>query len=153
MKILTRVSLALIAIPLAATLWTSPDMILFVQPERAEIAAGTLRSMFSYEGFVHEAGFARFTLAIIGLLILFIPYRKGERWALAALVILIFGYQFPVFFFGSIPNLGTWPIFRNWPEPHASGLAMVGFYSYFFMALSLVGLALAMPRFLRGKRT
>jgi hypothetical protein len=153
MKILTRVSLVLIAIPLVITLWTSLDMILFVQPERAQIEAGTLRYMFSYENFVHEAGFARLALAIIGLLILFIPYRKGERWALAALAVLIFVYQFPVFFLGSIPTLGTWPIFRRWPQPRASGLAMVRSLTYFPLGLSLAGLAIAMPRFLRRRDT
>jgi len=153
MNILTRVSLALIAIPLVVTLWTSPDMIFFVQPERAEIAAGTLRYMFSYENFVHEAGFSRIALSSMGLLILFIPYRKGERWALAALAILIFLYQIPVFFLGSIPTLGTWPIFRNWPQLRASNPATAGILVYFFTGLSLIGLALGMPRFLRGRRT
>ncbi|MGA9938242.1 MAG: hypothetical protein WBP92_08360 [Candidatus Acidiferrales bacterium] len=78
MKILTRMSLAMIAIPLVAMLWSARWMILFVQPERAEIAAGRLRFMFSYENYVHEAGFARLVLSIVGLLILFIPYRKGR---------------------------------------------------------------------------
>jgi hypothetical protein len=151
MKTLSRVSLALIAVPLLAVLYTSFDMILFVQPERKAIAAGTLQYMFSYENYVHEGGFARLTLAMIGLLILFFPYRGGERWAFAALFILLFAYEIPVFFFGSIPTLGMWPIFRNWPNPRASSLAMMSFYSYFFTALWLVGLALAVPRLLREK--
>ena len=37
MKILTRMSLAMIAIPLVAMLWSARWMILFVQPERAEM--------------------------------------------------------------------------------------------------------------------
>jgi hypothetical protein len=151
MKILSRVSMVFIAVPLVAVLYTSFDMILFVQPERKEMAAGTLRYMFSYENYVHEGGFARLILAIIGLLILFLPYRRGERWAFAALLILLFAYEIPVFFFGSIPNLGTWPIFRNWPEPRASSLAMMAFYNYFFTALWLVGLAVAAPLLLRKK--
>ena len=54
--------------------------------------------MFSYENYVHEAGFARLVLSIVGLLILFIPYRKGERWAIVALGIIIFAYVIPVLF-------------------------------------------------------
>src|SRR5271166_952739 len=124
MNTLRRISLVLIAVPLVATLWTSFWLIPFVQPERADIAAGRLHSMFSYENYVHESGFARLTLAVIGLLILFVPYRKGERWALAAVCILIFAYQIPVFFFGAVPNLGTWPIFRNLPELRSTGVGL-----------------------------
>ena len=153
MKNLHRISLILIAIPLAATLWSSHWMIPFVQPERAEIRAGTLHYMFSYENFVHEDGFARLTLSIIGLLIVLIPYRRGERWALAALVTLLFCYQLPVFLFGSIPNLGTWPIFRKLPEPRSPSLAMMMVYVYLMPALTFAGLALALPRFLRGQKS
>jgi hypothetical protein len=153
MSILTRFSMLLIAISLVALLWTSPGMILFMQPERGQIATGALRSMFSYENFVHEAGFGRLTLAVIGLMILFIPFRKGERWAMAALVILLFAYWLPVFIFGSIPNLGAWPIFQNLPHHQSSSLAMVRWYTLFFTALLLVGLALTAPRFVRRRGT
>ncbi len=152
MNILQRVSMGLIAISLLALLGSSPEMILFAQPERGQIAAGTLRSTFSYENFVHEAGFARFTLGAIGLLILFVPYRKGERWALAALVILLLAYWLPVFIFGSIPNLGTWHAFRNWPQSRSSGVARMQWYNFSFTALLFLGLVLAAPRFLRRKR-
>jgi hypothetical protein len=151
MNIVQRVAMGLIAISLVALLWSSPDMILFAQPERGQIAAGTLRSTFSYENFVHEAGFARFTLAAIGLLILFIPYRRGERWALAALVILLLAYWLPVFIFGSLPNLGTWHAFRNWPPSRNSGVAMTQWYNFSFTALLLLGLVLTAPRFVRRK--
>jgi len=152
MKTLHRVSLVLIALPLVAILWSSPRMMLFVQPERKEIAAGRLGGMFSYENFVHEVGFARLVLAVIGLLILFIPYRKGERWAFAALAVLIVCYELPVFFFFSIPNLGTWPIFRNLPEERVSSLASLNFQRYFFTILAFAGLAIAVPQFITGRR-
>jgi hypothetical protein len=154
MKTLTRLSTVMIAIPLAMMLWSSHWMIPFVQPERRQIAAGTLHYMFSYENYVHEAGLARLVLSLIGLLILFIPYRKGERWALAALCVLIFGYQIPVFVFGAIPNLGTWPIFRDWPgwlAPRHQSLEMVALFAYLLAGLSVLGLLLALPRFLKRK--
>ncbi|MFY9690351.1 MAG: hypothetical protein WAJ86_10475 [Candidatus Acidiferrales bacterium] len=149
MKILTRMSLAMIAIPLVAMLWSARWMILFVQPERAEIAAGRLRFMFSYENYVHEAGFARLVLSIVGLLILFIPYRKGERWAIVALGIIIFAYEIPVFVFGAIPNLGTWPVFQNWHTERTQSLAVVLLFDYSLALLSVAGLVCALPRFLK----
>ena len=92
-------------------------MIPFVQPERAQIAAGELHYMFSYENWVQEAGFARLAISVVGLLILFIPFRRGERWAFIALLFLAAAYDVPVFLFGGVPNLGTWPVFRNWHLP------------------------------------
>jgi hypothetical protein len=109
--------------------------------------------MFSYENWVHEAGFARLVLSIIGLLILFVPFRKGEPWALAAICVLIFAYEIPVFVFGAIPNLGTWPIFRSWPHPGTDTLATYNRSRLLVAALSLVGVALAVPGFLRSRKT
>ncbi len=142
MKTLHRISLGLIAIPLLVILWSSLSMITFVQPMH------TYSSGFVYANFVHEAGFARIVLAIIGLLILFIPYRKGERWALAALEIMMVCYVLPVDFFFS-PGLGSWPILRNLPEPRMSGLSAINFERYFFNALLLGGLVIAVPQFLK----
>jgi hypothetical protein len=153
MKTLTRFSMVMIAIPLIATLWSARWMITFVQPERAQIAAGTLHFMFSYENFVHEAGLARLVLSIIGLLIVFIPFRKSEPWAFAALCTLIFVYEIPVFVFGAIPNLGTWPIFQNWSGPRAVSLGMYNFSRLLYAVLPLVGIALAVPGFLKSKRS
>jgi hypothetical protein len=140
MKIAHRISLLLIAIPLVATLWSSLSMILYVVPEHARIHD---------EGLLHEIGFARLTLAAIGLLILFIPYRKGERWALEALAIMTICYEVPAVFFLSTTHLGSWPIFRNLPQPQLSGLATVNFERYFFTILAFAGLALAVPQFVR----
>lgn len=54
MKSLTRISIVLIAISLALPLWSAFYLIPFVQPERAQIQAGELHYMFSYENWVHE---------------------------------------------------------------------------------------------------
>jgi len=53
-KSLTRISIVLIAISLALPLWSAFYLIPFVQPERAQIQAGELHYMFSYENWVHE---------------------------------------------------------------------------------------------------
>jgi hypothetical protein len=101
----------------SSSLWSTLYVIPFVQPERAQIAAGELHYMFSYENWVHEAGFARLAISVVGLLILFNPFRRGERWAFIALLFLAAAYDVPVFLFGGVPNLGTWPVFRNWHLP------------------------------------
>lgn len=151
MKTLTRLSIVLIAISLTLPLWSALYLIPFVQPERAQVAAGDLHYMFSYENFVHETGFGRLALSVIALLIVFIPYRKGERWAFAALVILASAYYVPVFVFGGIPNLGTWPVFRNLPQPRVANLAWESWSIFFLTASLILGLAMSAPVFLRRK--
>jgi len=145
MKTLHRISLVLIAVPLVAALWPSLLMILYVQSERG-------RRVYYDESWMHEIGFARLTLAVVGLLILFIPYRKGERWAFAALAVLMICYELPAVFFLSMTKLGSWPIFRNLPGPQVYGLAELNFYRYFYTILAFAGLALALPRFLRPNK-
>ena len=146
MKALHRISLVLIAIPLLAILWSSIWMMGFVQFERLEMADHP-QMLFKFENFVHEAGFARLTLAVIGLLILFVPYRRGEAWAFAALVVLTVCYVLPVFFLDA-PNLGLWHIFRVRPNFGTTSLAPMNFYRYVLTILALAGLGLALPQFL-----
>jgi hypothetical protein len=153
MKTLNRISMAMIGIPLLVMLWSARWYIFFEPPTRAQIEAGTSHYVVVSDAMdVHEAGFARIALAIIGLLILFIPYRKGERWAFAALAVLIICYGLPVFFFWSIPNLGTWQIFRSLPEPPVLGLATVYSYTHLFTILAFAGLAIAVPYFITSRR-
>jgi hypothetical protein len=152
-KFLARLSIVLIAVSLAAPLWSSLYLIPFVQPERAQIAAGELHYMFSYENWVHEAGFGRLSISIMGLLVLLIPYRRGERWAFAALVIVVVTYYVPVFLFGAIPNLGTWPVFRDWHIPHPTvvNFAPQIWSAFFLTAFLILGLAMSAPFFVRKK--
>ena len=153
MKFLSRLSIVLIAISLALPLWSALYMIPFVQPERAQIAAGKIHYMFSYENFVHEAGFGRLAISIVALLILLIPFRRRERWAFATFVILAIVYYVPVFLFGAIPNLGTWPAFRNWhlPQLRVANLVLVYWSSIVFVAFLILGLAMSTPAFFRRK--
>ncbi len=146
-----RVSLFLIAIPLAVMLWSSLSMIAFVEQEGFYSADGI--RVYGFETFMHEAGFARLTLAVIGLLILFIPYRKGEAWAFAAFAVLMICYVLPVGFFLSMTHLGRWPILREFsPGPRSIGLAGVNFVRHFFPALAFAGLAIAVPHFVTSRR-
>jgi len=151
MKVAHWLSLILIAIPLVAALCSSIPMIAYVGPEPLYSATGI--RVFGIETFFHEAGFARLTLAVIGLLILFIPYRKGEAWAFAALAVLMICYVLPVGFFLSLTHLDRWPIFREFSGgPRLLGLAGVNFVRHFFPALAFAGLAIAVPYFIAGRR-
>ena len=149
MKILSRISTTLLAISFAAPLWNTIYMISFAQPERT--ATGGPHYMVSYEGFVHEAGFARLTLSIVALLILFIPYQRGERWAFAALVILAGAYYLPVFLFGAIPNLGTWQVFRTIPQVTSGNPSWQRWSVWLFTAFLAVGLSFSAPLFFRRR--
>ena len=152
MKTLHRISLGLIAIPLVAALWSSLPMIALVEEFGPLYSANGTR-WAGLETFWHEAGFARLTLAVIGLLILFIPYRKGEAWAFAALAVLMICYVLPVGFFLSTTNLGHWPILREFSSgPRLLGLAAVNFERHFFPALAFAGLAIAVPYFMTSRR-
>jgi len=153
MKTLHRISIAMIGISLLVMLWSARWFIFFEPPTRAQIEAGTSHYVVVSDAMdVHDAGFARIALSIIGLLILFIPYRKGERWAVAALAVLMICYALPVFFFWSIPNLGKWQIFRGLPEPPVLGIAAVNYYSHLFTTLAFAGLAIAVPYFITRTR-
>jgi hypothetical protein len=151
MKFIARLSIALIAISLAVPMWSALYLIPFVQPERALITAGKLQYMFSYENWVHEAGFGRVTISIIALLILFIPYRRGERWAFAALVILAAAFYVPVFLYGAIPNLGTRPMFQTWhmPQSRVANIPLQYWFAFSLTAILILGLALSIPVFFR----
>jgi len=152
-KSLRRISIALIALSFVLTLWSALYVIPFAQPERAQIAAGELHCMCSYENWVHEAGFGRFAISVVASLILFIPFRKGERWAFAALLFLAVAYYVPVFLFAGVPNLGTWPVFRNWhlPQIKVQSLAWVFWSSFILYASLFLGLAMSAPIFFRKK--
>lgn len=151
-KNLHRISLALLAISLLATLWSSVWMIAYVQPERLQFADHP-QMFFKYDNFVHDAGFGQLTLAVIGLLILFIPYRKGEAWAFAALVVLVVCYLLPVFFFVNFSHhLASW-LFPRLPQlQRVYGLAAVSFYNCVLTISALAGLGLSLPHFLASRR-
>jgi hypothetical protein len=150
-KGLHRTSLALLAIPLLAVLWSSVWMIAYVQPERLQLADHP-QILFKYDNFVHEAGFARLAIAIIGLLVLFIPYRRGEAWAFAALVVLVVCYLLPVFFFVNFPYRLAWWLSPRLPQQRVTSLAAINFYRYLLTILALAGLGLALPQFLASRR-
>lgn len=151
MRALHKISLVLLAIPLLATLWSSPWEIAYIQPERLQFADHP-GMFFKYDNFVHEAGYARLAIAIIGLLVLFIPYRRGEAWAFAAMVVLVVCYLLPVFFFVNLPyHWAAW-LFPRLPQQRVTSLEAINLYSYLFTILELAGLGLALPQFLASRR-
>jgi cell division protein FtsW (lipid II flippase) len=146
MKILHRISLVLIAVPLAKMLWSSLSMVMYDESLQA-------RRVYYDEDWIHEIGYAQLTIAILSLLILLIPYRKGERWSFVALAVLMVCYILPEGFFLSMTHLGRWPILREFSSgPRLIGLAAVNFERHFFPALAFAGLAIAVPYFITSRR-
>ena len=146
MKIAHRVSLFVIAVPLIKMLWSSLPMVLYDQSPEA-------RRIYYDEYWIHEIGYAHLTIAILSLLILLIPYRKGERWSFVALVALMVCYILPEGFFLAMTHLGRWPILREFSGgPRVIGLAGVDFVRHFFPAVAFAGLAIAVPYFITGRR-
>lgn len=142
MNIRGRVSMVLVSIPLLALLFRAYHMVTFVQiTERME------RRGIIYEHFVHEAGFAQVAIAAIGLLILFIPFRKRESWAWWALTLLLLIYFVPTLVLPHLRPFPGWDIL--WQGIFTPGLARSVFLSLLFPALMLVGLALSAPQFFR----
>jgi len=153
MKTLHRISLVFIAVPLIAILWSSLPLVAFVQPVSTDIANASPHQLFAgFHTGVHEIGFARLTVAGTGLLILFIPYRKSEAWACAALAVLMIWCVLPAGFFPSMTNLGRWPILREFSSgPRAIGLAAANLVRHLFPALTFAGLAIV-PYFITSRR-
>ena len=153
MKTLHRISIAMIGISLLVMLWSARWFIFFEPPTRAQIEAGPSHYVVVSDAMdVHDTGFARIALSLIGLLILLIPYRKGERWAAAALLVLMVCYALPAFFFWSFPNLGKWQIFRSLADSPVLGFDTVAYYSHLFTTLALAGLVIGVPYFLASRR-
>jgi len=146
MTIAHRVSLFLIAVPLAKMLWSSLPMVMYDESLQA-------RRVYYDENWIHEIGYAQLTIAILSLLILLIPYRKGERWSFVALAVLMVCYILPEGFLLSMTHLGRWPILREFSAgPRVIGLAGVDFVRHFFPALAFAGLAIAVPYFITRRR-
>ena len=143
------VSMALICIALLAVLFDSIPM-LTAGPltERIEPEGGGYYLM-RYDHFVRASGYAGITFAAMGLLILFIPFRKRELWAWFALAILVFMYIFPTSAIRLLVPFPGWHIFyQGIFEP---GLPRNALLTLLFDALMLLGLALSAPHFFRKR--
>jgi hypothetical protein len=121
-------------------------MITFVQvEERRQVYEREVRRGEIYEQLVHEAGFARAAMACTGLLILFIPFRKRQRWGWLALATLLVIYFLPAL---SIPLLRPFPGWQIFYEGiRTPGLARGAFLNLLSSACMLVGLVLSFPSF------
>jgi hypothetical protein len=120
----------------------------------------------------HADALARVALGGVGLLVLCFPFRRGQTWGWLALASVLGLYLLPVF----VLPLGfpRWPVileavrglasdraslsrfFLPWPvtahNQFAAGPAAGVLSDFFFPSLTLLGLLLSLPVFLRGKR-
>lgn len=143
------VSSALISCALAALAASGATMISYVQ---WDVRSASMRhapgAHFIFENVIHEAGFARLAVAMLGLLVVIFPFRRGERWAWLALAALLGGYLVPVFVLPA-------PLPR-WAELTAAlrqaGPARMALPDLVFPFLFLLGLLVSLPSFVWRKR-
>ena len=99
--------------------------------------------------FEREVAFARVAIALSGLLLVWIPFRKGQLWAWCAVALLLFAYLIPIFIIPIMVPFPGWHIF--WEGVFEPGLARGAFLNIFFSTLMFLGLILTLPYFLRPR--
>lgn len=114
-------------------------MIRFDQPLASRGQPAPVVERWDYH--VHEGGYARITIALLGLLILAIPFRKGEAWAWYAMGVIVVAYMLPAFVLRVLVPFPGWHVLWDWVfQP---GLARDVFLDLFFPALMAVALGLS----------
>lgn len=126
-----RLTAVLICVPLVVLLYSAHPMITFSQEEdRRQIYERKIRQLEIYEPIVHEAGFARATVAVIGMLLVFIPFRRGQPWSWLALLILMSLYLVPTFVLPFLLPFRGWHVLYE--GIRTPGLARLAFLNLFF---------------------
>jgi hypothetical protein len=146
MNIVRTVSIFLCGVPLLGLGISGASMINYVQQDVRLLATEhLLKNPFLCEISIHEAGYARIAIGLIGLVLLTIPFRKGDRSSWVALAI-IFLYQIPAFLLLS-------PSWRDLREtPHLPGLHQALLLNLVLPVMYFLGLAVSLPGFLQTRR-
>ena len=145
-KLKTFASPLLICVALAVLAWSSIPLLQFSQAtERAE------HQGFLYEQVVHEAGYGRIAIALLGAIIALVPYRKREPWAWWSLALVVLLYLVPT---QIIPyTLGaSWETWNQaWRDIGQSSLARGRFLGLSLLLLVIIALALSFTRPTNGR--
>jgi hypothetical protein len=142
MKIREVLATCFVAASLLATGFSSFGMLSFVQTTGRNSHSGEI-----YEPIVWEGGHARATIAIVGLFLLIMIYRKKELMAWVSLLFMLVLYFFPVFVWSfPIPSLSD---LLDWGQLRQSSLARVRFEGYIVSLFMTIGLAMFLPSVVR----
>ena len=140
-------SMVFISTKLVGLLYSASFMVRFEQPPIAQNPGAY--AVERYDLYVRDAGYARVALGLACLLIVFIPFRRRERWAWCALSVVTIAYFLPIFVFRVLFPFPGWHIFWDWI--YEQGLARDVFASLFFTGLMVLGLAISFPEFFAGQ--
>jgi hypothetical protein len=127
--------MALLAVNFAFLLWSGFPLIGYSEARRG----GETQVLI-----IHEAGYARLAIAVVGLLILLVPFRRRQFWAWLALLVLVVLYLLPASHVG--PALFSYTRLRGLVRlRQTSSLARVLLTNLALLVSALVGLALSLP--------
>ena len=151
MKTTRAISMVLLGVPLLALIASSIGMVKYIQEDvRALATQHLLQYPFLCEITIHEAGYARIALGLIGLVLLLFPFRKGDRSAWLALAIILL-YQIKVFILPTGQGVPSWQLLKEIvtrPElPRMLVLNLV------FPTMFLLGFIISLPSFWRLKHS
>lgn len=143
---LIRISVILVLVPLIALGLSSFLLIRYVHT-----ATGQCNVETSDAPIMHEAGFARLTIAVIGLTLLFIPFRRLEMWGWGGLAVILLAYILPTFVRPIGDRFDPLQTFHLAREGYP--LARLKLENYFFSGFLLAGLLLSLPQFIKKNRS
>jgi hypothetical protein len=136
------IAVILVAGPLLVFAWGSWPMITFHQTPQDKLA-----THFVYDSYVREAGYARLTLAITGIILALIPFRRRERWAWFCLATILLLYILPtrILIYGR--TMVSWDSWKaTFGHFSSSQVASIRVFDHLLTALILLGLLLNFPR-------
>ena len=145
MRVLRHLPMLLMTVAMLWLLATSVHMIVFIQSEPPPGELLTVR--WRWDLFVQEAGYGRATLGLLGLLVVFIPFRRGEVWSWFALLGILLAYMLPVHVLRVLSPFPGWHVF--WRGFFEAGAPRVGLEPLLVTAFMIVGLGSAFPRLVR----
>jgi len=149
MKIARVISMVLLGIPLVAVMISGIPMLKYIQQDVRTLATEhLLQYPFLCEISIHEAGYARMALGLIGLVLLLFPFRKGDRSAWLALAVILL-YQIQVFIFLGRSGLPSWQEFRELLTGSLLPRALV--LDYVFPVMFFLGFIISLPGFWRAR--
>jgi cell division protein FtsW (lipid II flippase) len=146
-------ALVLIAIPFA----TSIPMSVWIISSAEELAAVGDGAQCRYH--IRENGYSRLSIALVGLTVLFMPFRRRERWAWLAMLFIFALYILPVYVLVwpsiSWETLKIGAMERNWLSWGSPGLSVslaeLQFNSILTAFMIACGLFLAIPEVVRKR--
>lgn len=95
-------------------------------------------------------GFLSITLVCVGMIVLWTGYRKQEKWAYAVMVLLLFGYEFPITVLPAL--VSTYSFSDLLQSAHADFLGSMAATGIFAFVVMTIALLLPVKSFIGSRR-